>query len=312
MAFLYFFVFLLFTGSNARCLGERHCRCIASKLACVGVTHVPDFPVEFIKEIEVLDLRRCRFSRLSQLNDLGTWPNLKFVDIRDQWSLFECDSPSNMHFEFKSDCNENETTTNGDYWDITTQLQTTDTSIETTPSALPLSTLAPTTKLPLPTKRRFPLPPRNMTTTRIATKPTVLPTALPTKKPMPTQPVPVTQKATLVAPTVNTPIKDLRAMYIAMAMTIIFAILFLSMVAVLFICFKSACFRCRNCTANIWRSACRTFRDKSDKDSDDGHDNMSASSTVLFDITTIDDTDEITPPAIKLETIRPRFHDKYV
>ena len=143
MIYTLLFVFFAFViGSEARCYGYKNCKCIRSRIACHGVTDIPDFSLDFVQHVEFFDMRRSRLSKLSQLKKVEKWQNLKVVDVRDQTSDFECDSFTTRFFEIKSDCDKNmyTTTDNGYFlvengtsqgYDFVNEIETTSESVTT-------------------------------------------------------------------------------------------------------------------------------------------------------------------------------------
>ena len=103
--------------------------------------------------------------------------------------------------------------------------------------------------------------------------------------------------------------ETVKGFYIMLVITIIFVLLFVAIVAVLYIILNYLFGGCCKLTSNAWSSVCKRMKERrdDDKDSDQGDAN-SLSSIVLFDQTTLND--EIIQPPIKLETLRPRMHDK--
>ena len=89
---------------NARCLRKRECYCTKESIKCIGLFRIPLVPIEFVKNITVLDFKKCRLSRLSQLRKLNSWPDLKVVDVRDQLTDFQCDIAFDFDFNILTDC----------------------------------------------------------------------------------------------------------------------------------------------------------------------------------------------------------------
>ena len=267
-------------------------------------------PSEFKEKITVLDLKKCRLTRLSQLNKLKAWAALRIVDVRDQLGYFVCDIQPDFHFELFSDCSKvtqtPEMTTfeeNDTYIEFeTTQIMDYETT--SVSSKNDMSTVFSTT-MKKPPRRYFPKP--NSTSPR-------------TKRPLLSSTMPhatedVTQPAKRIK---STPYMDVNKAkngtlhMIFIIFTIVFAVILISsLVLIILHIYGGICTCMKRIRAIICMcTRCNKNNKDNDKDSDQG-DKFSITSTTLFDVTEMNEITVLPPsPLPKIDTLRPRFHDK--
>ena len=309
---------------NGRCLRKRNCFCTSESINCNGLISIPLAPIDFIRNIKVVDLKRCRLTQLSQLTTLNSWPNLEVVDVRDQQGTFECDINFDFAFKVLTDCvgvtQDYEITSVEDndtllFETTTNVLETTGYDTVTPKPPLPVqlstnqtsSTSVPKSTLHFkPTKRVFPKPAtRGLTTIKPST------ITGPVIKNLTTTYAKVTR--TPFDQETNWTIYKLHAFFIVTSALFIVAIILVIFMIIAYI-YGGICTCLSKMRAAICMClSCRSRHKDHDKDSDEGE-GISVSSTTLFDVMELTDITTVPPPSPKraADTLRPRFHDKEV
>ena len=291
---------------HTRCLKSRQCVCTGNTIRCIRLNDIPPVPGEFADKIAILDLKKCRLTRLSQLNKIRSWPALKIVDVRDQLGYFVCDVEPAFHFEILSDCLKLTTViemTSQDENDTYFGFETTQTASYEyilLSSKRDVSTVVLTT-IKKPPRRIFPK--RNSTT--IGKSPSHITSTLRSV----TKDVTLTANAIKTTPQMdNNTVNKGKLHVIFVIFTVMFTVILVSsLVLIMLHIYGGLCTCVKRVRAIICMCVrCSKNNKDNDKDTDQG-DRFSLTSTTLFDVTEMSDI-----TIFNISKTRPGWHLKCI